>query len=91
MTNFKQFIKKIKGYLKLNEVGKQSLNKNKEKKMKGERQFSPTFLNEYNRKILKRYNKPIVKELSERKRIFIEVREVLNDIESKLRDDGLDD
>ena len=91
MKNLKQIIKRLKTSLKLKNVGKKSPKKNKEKKLKGESQISTNFLNEYNRKILKRYKRPVVKELPERKRIFLEVREVLEDIESKLRNDSLDD
>ena len=91
MKNLKQIIKKIKTSLKLKKVGKKPLKKNKDKNLKVESQYSPTFLNDYNQKILKRYNRPIVKELPERKRIFLEVREVLDDIESELRNDDLDD
>ena len=91
MKNLKQIIKKIKTSLKLKKVGKKSQKKNKDKNLKVESQYSPTFLNDYNRKILKRYNRPIAKELPERKRIFLEVREVLDHIESELRNDDLDD
>lgn len=89
MKNPKQIIEKIKSFLKLKKVGKTSLNKKNKKNLNVETEFSPTYLNEYNRKILKRYDRPLIKEITERKRIFMEVREVLNDIELKLRDEGL--
>jgi hypothetical protein len=91
MKNIKQIIKKIKTSLKLKRTSKKKKNGNKKKGVGGETSLSSTFLNEYNRNILKRYNRPIARELPERKRIFTEVREVLNDIESRLRNGEIDD
>jgi len=91
MKNLKQIIKKIKISLKLKKTSKKPSNRNKKKELSEETPLSSTFLNEYNRNILKRYNRPIARELPERKRIFTEVREVLNDIESKLRNGEIDD
>jgi hypothetical protein len=91
MKNIKQIIKKIKTSLKLKRTSKKTTNRNMKKELGGETSLSSTFLNEYNRNILKRYNRPIARELPERKRIFTEVRDVLNDIESRLRNGEIDD
>ena len=91
MKNLKHAIKKIKTTLKLKGTSKKSSNGNKKKDLNEETPLTSNFLNEYNRNILKRFNRPIAKELPERKRIFMEVREVLTNIESRLRNGETDD
>ena len=83
MKNLKHVIRKIKTTLKLN--------RNKKKDLNGETPLASNFLNEYNRNILKRFKRPIAKELPERKRIFMEVKVFLTDIESRLRNGETDD
>ena len=90
MKNLKNLIEKLKFFFKL----KKNPQKSNVMDYKGNRSQkgypNSSFLNEHNRKILKRFNKPIVKDLPERKKIFIEVRDVLDDIEARLKNSDID-
>lgn len=70
---------------------KKKSKKNPEKKKqirKKNRKSSDLFLNEYNQKLLKRYNKLVIKDLSERKKIYNEVKKTISVIPSRSAENG---
>lgn len=81
----------MKIFLKLKKKSKNEINEAYKDSTSQDAYFNSFFLDDHNRKILKRYNKPIVKDLPERKKIFIEVRDVLEDIEARLSNSEIDD
>ena len=90
MKSLNKLIEKIKTSLKLKKTIEKSINMDSKEEKSRKAHLNTSFLNEHNRKILKRYHKPIVKELPERKRIYIEVRDVLDDIEERLKNGDID-
>jgi len=91
MKFLKKLIGKIKTSFTSERPSQKSISVNYKDDQRQSNHLNKSFLNEHNQMILKKYNKPIVKDLPERKRIFIEVRDVLNDIEAQLRNSEIDD
>jgi hypothetical protein len=88
----KKYFKKIITITRFKkESNRSSIIEKKGKKRKKNNIFDP-YLSEYNQKVLRRYNKPVVKDPNQRKKIFDEVRESLNNKSSiKIKNGDMND